>query len=132
MRYAPFDAGFTATACPFDPTPSDEATCCPDGSSTYRLSPSSIEPVLFLIDTRNGVDVSTFSRHSWQSNAQIVGSGSEMVGSGVGFWNEPEKVSTGCASLSAVACATGFGAGATGSADADICTPSTTTRHDTA
>src|SRR4051812_38925564 len=34
IRYVPVDSGFTTTACPFDPTPSEEPTCWPEGSST--------------------------------------------------------------------------------------------------
>src|SRR5438128_12427059 len=75
-----------------------------------------MEAFLFLIETRKALAVSTLSRHSWQSNAQTVGSGSEMVGSGVGFSNAPENVRTGCASLNADPCATDFAAGASASA----------------
>src|SRR5438552_12493531 len=75
-----------------------------------------MDALLFLIETRKPFAVSTFSRHSWQSNAQTVGSGLEIVGSGVGFSNAPEKVRTGCETLKAVPCATGLGAGAIESA----------------
>src|SRR5436305_12710253 len=112
--YSPVADGVTATAWPFAPTPVEDPTCCPEGSYTYRFSPSFIEPLGFLIETRNGSVVPTFSVHSWQSNAHTVGSGSETTGSGVGVSNDPENVRTGFAVPSGAPFATGVAPDPTG------------------